>query len=76
MEYSSGPLEELENRPFSASGLVESGVALPIRHGNRSGPLRTIRSNRSFYRLQGSMSEHGGLLGKRAWNDNEYEGSL
>ncbi|KAL0437313.1 UNVERIFIED_CONTAM: Receptor-like serine/threonine-protein kinase ALE2 [Sesamum radiatum] len=49
MEYSSGPLEELEkNRPFSASGLVESGVALPIRHGNRSGPLRTIRSNRSF----------------------------
>ncbi|KAK4441548.1 Receptor-like serine/threonine-protein kinase ALE2 [Sesamum alatum] len=76
MEYSSGTLEELENRPFSASGLAESGVALPIRHGNRSGPLRTIRSNRAFYRLQGSMSEHGGLVGKRAWNDNEYEGSL
>ncbi|XP_011080135.1 receptor-like serine/threonine-protein kinase ALE2 isoform X2 [Sesamum indicum] len=64
MEYSSGPLEELENRPFSAEG----GVSLPIRHGNRSGPLRTIRSNRAFYRLDGSTSEHGGLLPKRAWN--------
>ncbi|KAI3446853.1 hypothetical protein Pfo_003518, partial [Paulownia fortunei] len=49
MEYSSGPLEELENIPFSASGLVEGGVALPIRHDNRSGPLRIIRNNRAFY---------------------------
>ncbi|KAK6164332.1 hypothetical protein DH2020_001196 [Rehmannia glutinosa] len=69
MEYSSGPLEEFENRPFSASGLDEGGIALPIRHGNRSGPLRTIRSKRAFYRLQGSVSEHGELLTKRAWND-------
>ncbi|KAL0435530.1 UNVERIFIED_CONTAM: Receptor-like serine/threonine-protein kinase ALE2 [Sesamum radiatum] len=73
MEYSSGPLEELENRPFSAEG----GVALPIRHGNRSGPLRTARSNRAFYRLDGSTSEHGGLLPGRAWNDGiGYEASF
>ncbi|KAL2540706.1 Receptor-like serine/threonine-protein kinase ALE2 [Abeliophyllum distichum] len=76
MEYSSGPLEEFENRPFSASRLVEGGVALPIRHGNRSGPLRTVRSKLAFYRLQGSMSEHGGLL-RRAWNDGTgYEASF
>lgn len=68
MEYSSGPLEEMENRPFSASSLV-GGVALPIKHGNRSGPLRTTRSKKAFYRLKGSMSEHG-LLPKRMWNDN------
>ncbi|KAK4418457.1 Receptor-like serine/threonine-protein kinase ALE2 [Sesamum alatum] len=73
MEDSSGPLEGLENRPFSAEG----GMALPIRHGNRSGPLRTVRSNRAFYRLDGSMSEHGGLLPKRAWNDGiGYEASF
>ncbi|KAL2470601.1 Receptor-like serine/threonine-protein kinase ALE2 [Abeliophyllum distichum] len=68
MDYSSDHLEVLENRrQYSAS--VEGGVALPIRHGNRSGPLRTVRSNRSFYRLRGSMSEHGGLLSGHAWND-------
>ncbi|XP_042046635.1 receptor-like serine/threonine-protein kinase ALE2 isoform X2 [Salvia splendens] len=69
MEYSSGPLDDLENRPFSASGLVEGGMSLPLRHGNRSGPLRTVRSNRAFYRLQGSMSEHGGVLNRSAWNN-------
>ncbi|KAH6766679.1 Protein kinase superfamily protein [Perilla frutescens var. hirtella] len=68
MEYSSGPLDDLENRGFSASGLGEGGMSLPLRHGNRSGPLRTVRSNRSFYRLQGSMSEHGGLT-RNAWNN-------
>lgn len=67
MEYSSGPLE-MENRPFSASSLV-GGVALPIKHGNRSGPLRTARSKKAFYRLKGSMSEHG-LLPRSMWNDN------
>ncbi|GAB2281879.1 Receptor-like serine/threonine-protein kinase ale2 [Dionaea muscipula] len=69
MEYSSGPLEDMENRPFSTSSLGAERVALPIRHGNRSGPLRTVRSKPSFYRLKGSMSEHGGLLSKRGWND-------
>lgn len=67
MDYSSGPLDDLENRPFSASGIVEGG--------NRSGPLRTVRSNRAFYRLQGSMSEHGGVLNRSAWN-NGLEGSF
>lgn len=71
MEYSSGPLEEMENRPFSASSLIGEGMSLPIKHGNRSGPLRTIRSKPAFYRLKGSMSEHGGLLSKGSWS-NEY----
>ncbi|XP_040974031.1 receptor-like serine/threonine-protein kinase ALE2 isoform X3 [Gossypium hirsutum] len=69
MEYSSGPLEEMGNRPFSTSVLVGGGTSLPIRHGNRSGPLRTVRSKPSFYRLRGSMSEHGGLLPRQNWND-------
>ncbi|GFZ20179.1 protein kinase superfamily protein [Actinidia rufa] len=70
MEYSSGPLEEMENRPFSASGLTGGGGFLPIRHGNRSGPLRTVRIKPAFYRLKGSMSEHGGLLSKPVWNNS------
>lgn len=69
MEYSSGPLEEMENRPYSASSLAGDGISLPIRHGNRSGPLRTIRSKPNFYRLRGSMSEHGGLLPRNGWTD-------
>ncbi|XP_008382689.3 receptor-like serine/threonine-protein kinase ALE2 isoform X1 [Malus domestica] len=69
-EYSSGPLEDMENRPFSTSSLVGDEILLPIRHGNRSGPLRTVRSKPAFYRVRGSRSEHGGLLSKkRAWND-------
>ncbi|PPD75610.1 hypothetical protein GOBAR_DD27466 [Gossypium barbadense] len=67
--WNAGPLEEMENRPFSTSILVGSGTSLPIRHGNRSGPLRTVRSKPSFYRLRGSMSEHGGLLPRQNWND-------
>ncbi|GAB4841276.1 Receptor-like serine/threonine-protein kinase ale2 [Ancistrocladus abbreviatus] len=69
MEYNSGPLEDVENRAFSTSSLVGERVALPISHGNRSGPLRTVRSKRAFYKLKGSMSEHG-LLSKRGWNDS------
>lgn len=68
MEYSSDPHDELENRAFSASGFIGDGVSLPIRHGNRSGPLRTVRSKRAFYRVKGSMSEHG-LLSKSVWSD-------
>ncbi|KAL8545196.1 hypothetical protein ACS0TY_005404 [Phlomoides rotata] len=65
MDYSSGPLEEMENRAFSAS------------HGNRSGPLRTVRSNRAFYRLQGSMSEHGRLPTTSVWNNgSDFEASF
>ncbi|XP_021279838.1 receptor-like serine/threonine-protein kinase ALE2 [Herrania umbratica] len=72
MEYSSGPLEEMENRQFSTSSLVGDGTSLPIKHGNRSGPLRTVRSKPSFYRLRGSMSEHGGLLPRRDWSDANW----
>lgn len=69
MEYSSGPLEEMENRPFSTSSLIGDEISLPIRHGNRSGPLRTVRSKLSLHRFTGSRSEHGGPSSKRDWND-------
>ncbi|TYK18990.1 receptor-like serine/threonine-protein kinase ALE2 [Cucumis melo var. makuwa] len=72
MEYSSGPLEEMENRPFSTSSLVGDEISLPIRHGNRSGPLRTARSKPSFYRFSGSRSEHGGFLSRPSWNSNRF----
>ncbi|KAL9347328.1 hypothetical protein Peur_058694 [Populus x canadensis] len=72
MQYSSGPLEEMENRPFSASSLDGDRLSLPI-HGNRSGPLKTVRSKPAFYRLRGSVSEHGGaLLPRRFWNDGYW----
>ncbi|XP_073222257.1 receptor-like serine/threonine-protein kinase ALE2 isoform X3 [Cicer arietinum] len=67
MEYSSGPLEDMENRPFSTSSFIGDEISLPIRHGNRSGPLRTVRSKLSLYRFTGSRSEHGGLSSKRNW---------
>ncbi|GAA0139990.1 hypothetical protein LIER_35175 [Lithospermum erythrorhizon] len=68
MDYSSGPLEEFEKRQFPGSSLTSGRVALPIKHGNRSGPLRTVR-NPAFQRVEGSTSEHGGFVSKRAWND-------
>ncbi|KAK6937705.1 Serine-threonine/tyrosine-protein kinase, catalytic domain [Dillenia turbinata] len=71
MEYSSSPLNGIENRAFSTSSFVGERVALPIRHGNRSGPLRTVRSKRAFYRLKGSISDHGGLL-RRMRNDGYW----
>ncbi|CAK8543711.1 unnamed protein product [Lathyrus sativus] len=67
MEYSSGPLEDMENRPFSTSSFNGDEISLPIRHGNRSGPLRTIRSKLSLYRFSGSRSEHGERSSKRSW---------
>lgn len=71
MGYSSDSPEERENGPFSG------GVALPMRHGNGSGPLRIIRDNQTFYRLQqGSVSEHGGVLvRKRALDDDRGYGT-
>ncbi|KAK4272982.1 hypothetical protein QN277_021460 [Acacia crassicarpa] len=69
MEYSSGPLEEMENRPFSASSLLGDEISSPIMHGNRSGPLRSVRSKLSLYRFTGSRSEHGGLHSNRGLND-------
>lgn len=67
MEYSSGPLEDMENRPFSTSSFNGDELSLPIRHGNRSGPLRTTRSKLSLYRFSGSRSEHGEISSKRNW---------
>nr|VDC59312.1 unnamed protein product [Brassica rapa] len=67
MDYSSGPLEEMENRPHSASSIPRGGIFLP----NRSGPLRPVRSRRNFFRLRGSMSEHGGPSSSRhLWSGN------
>ena len=67
MEYSSGRIEEIENRLFSASSLFGDEMSLPIRHGNRSGPLRTVQRKLALYRFTGSRSEHGvsfqGVLG-------------
>ncbi|KAL7582365.1 receptor-like serine/threonine-protein kinase ALE2 isoform X1 [Lactuca sativa] len=73
MDYSSGPLEEMDNRAFSASSF-DGGVGLgsSISHGNRSGPLRTVRSKPLFYRSKGSMSEHGGLLSKPFWSEASF----
>ncbi|KAK7367851.1 hypothetical protein VNO80_09870 [Phaseolus coccineus] len=72
MEYSSGPLEEMENRPFSTSSLIGDEISLAFRHGNRSGPLRTVRSKLSLHRFTGSRSEHGGPSSKRNWNDGYW----
>ncbi|KAK9756819.1 hypothetical protein RND81_01G122800 [Saponaria officinalis] len=69
MDYSSGLLEEMEHRPFSSSSLIGERASLPVTHGNRSGPLRTVKSKPSFYRLKGSMSEHAGYLSRRAQRD-------
>ncbi|XP_016512694.2 receptor-like serine/threonine-protein kinase ALE2 [Nicotiana tabacum] len=78
MDYSSGPLEEFENRPFSASSFnLGGGAGLTISHGNRSGPLRTVRSKPALYRLRGSMSEHGALLPRHDWRDGtNYDASF
>ncbi|KAL5135204.1 Receptor-like serine/threonine-protein kinase ALE2 [Glycine soja] len=72
MEYSSGPLEEMENRPFSTSSLIGDEISLPVKHGNRSGPLRTVRNKLSLHRFTGSRSEHGGPSSKRNWNDGNW----
>ena len=49
MEYNSGPIEEMENRLFSASSLYGDEMSLPIRHGNKSSPLRTVRRKVALY---------------------------
>lgn len=59
MDYSSGPLEQTD-RPLSTPTLVGRGE--PLTRLNRSGPLRTIRHKPAFFRLRGSMSEHGFLF--------------
>lgn len=61
MEYSSGYIEEIE-RPHS-----ESFARL-----NRSGPLRTKRQKSAFYRLRGSVSEHGHRQSRRSHYDGNW----
>ncbi|KAE9619410.1 putative protein kinase RLK-Pelle-Extensin family [Lupinus albus] len=69
MEYSSGRLEEIGNKLFSASSLISDDIFLPIKYANRSGPLKTTRSKISMYKLEGSWSVHGVLPSKHVWND-------
>ncbi|QCE06811.1 serine/threonine-protein kinase PBS1 [Vigna unguiculata] len=54
MEYSSGVLEMEKG----TSSLNAGETSLPIRHGNRSGPLRTARGKPSFAKLTRSRSDH------------------
>ncbi|QCD99720.1 serine/threonine-protein kinase PBS1 [Vigna unguiculata] len=54
MEYSSGLLEMEKG----TSSLNADETSLPIRHGNRSGPLRTARGKPSFTKLTRSRSDH------------------
>ena len=49
MEYSSGSIEEMENRLLLSSSLYGDEMSLPIRHGNRSGPLRTVQRKAALY---------------------------
>ncbi|XP_068665851.1 receptor-like serine/threonine-protein kinase ALE2 [Aristolochia californica] len=68
MEYSSGPLDEV-GRHLSTSTLMPGPESLTAH--NRSGPLRTMRSKPAFYRLRGSMSEHG-FLSRRLGADRNW----
>lgn len=68
MDYSSGSLE-MENRPFSASRVNGDQISLPMKHGNRSGPLRTSRSKLSFNKLTRSRSEHDGCTSFQACSE-------
>ncbi|CAI8602771.1 unnamed protein product [Vicia faba] len=73
MDYSSGPLDEVENRMFSGSNLMGNGLSLlPIRLGNSSGPLRTARRNKlPFHRLNGSQSDHSAFPSKPLGNGGD-----
>lgn len=64
MEYS---LDADSEMPHSSSSLV--GRMESISRLNRSGPLRTKRRRTAFYRLKGSMSEHGHLPRRLSMNE-------
>ncbi|RZB72250.1 Receptor-like serine/threonine-protein kinase ALE2 isoform B [Glycine soja] len=72
MDYSSGHLEMMENRPFSASSFNGDEISLPMGHQVRSDPLRTAQSKLTFYKLTRSQSEHVVHPSKRVWNDDGY----
>ncbi|KAF9612174.1 hypothetical protein IFM89_038362 [Coptis chinensis] len=65
MEYSSGPLEETDNRLLSPTSLVGEHNTFSTKHISRSGPLRT--TNKLSFFPRGSGSEPGGLS-RRSWN--------
>ncbi|XP_022638082.1 receptor-like serine/threonine-protein kinase ALE2 isoform X2 [Vigna radiata var. radiata] len=54
MDYSSGLLEMEKG----TSSLNADETSLPIRHGSRSGPLKTARGKPSFTKLTRSRSDH------------------
>ncbi|XP_076935206.1 receptor-like serine/threonine-protein kinase ALE2 [Bidens hawaiensis] len=56
---------------LSFRGMGGASVAIG---GNRSGPLKTGRAKYEFYRLKGSMSEHGGVRhhSKLFWNEGSF----
>ncbi|KAJ4775617.1 Protein kinase superfamily protein [Rhynchospora pubera] len=59
MDYSSGGMEAMLERPHSAAS-VDGGQVESMK--NRSGPLRTKKKRfASFYRSRGSVSEHARL---------------
>lgn len=62
MDYSSPPLEAAGNRSLWTSSLIDPRVSLPIRHDNRSGPLRPVRNRPAFFRFWGSLSDHGRFI--------------
>ncbi|KAF5178349.1 Receptor-like serine/threonine-protein kinase ALE2 [Thalictrum thalictroides] len=66
MDYSSGPLDEIDNRLFSPFSIDGRDETLPTKHISRSGPLRTTRKPAFFSR--GSGSEPGGIS-RRSWKD-------
>ncbi|KAL8146893.1 receptor-like serine/threonine-protein kinase ALE2 isoform X2 [Apium graveolens] len=67
MEYSSGSLDQIENRLFPTSSFNRDRFSSPVRHGNMSGPLRTVRSKPSLKR---SKSERGLRNSKLVWHGN------
>lgn len=58
---------------YSSSDSGVGGPSVTIA-GNRSGPLKLVRSKSEFYRLKGSMSEHGGvrLPSKPFWSEGSF----
>ncbi|CAM8928043.1 unnamed protein product [Rhodiola kirilowii] len=71
LEYCESPDFLGGSDPLASPNNLRSRVSLPIMHGNRSGPLTTMRSKRSFYRLKGSISDHARFPSRRDRN-NQY----
>uniref|UniRef100_A0A7N0SYG2 Protein kinase domain-containing protein n=1 Tax=Kalanchoe fedtschenkoi TaxID=63787 RepID=A0A7N0SYG2_KALFE len=73
MEYCESPLDGMGgSNPLASPNRFRKEVSLPIMHGNRSGPLTTMRSKRSFYRLKGCISDHARLLSRRDRRNDSF----